>query len=148
MKGLKKSDHGGRAMSEGITASCLCGAVHLVLADRDYEAMACHCRECRKAQGALAAVNVPLNDEDILAFEGIDRLAEYESSAGKFRAFCLDCGSPIYSRLADKPGVFRIRSGLIDDGARITITQHIFFGDRAEWEVCEDSLPKHEGWPP
>lgn len=135
-------------MPEGINASCLCGEVRLILADREYQAMACHCRECRKAQGALAAVNVPLNDEDILSFEGIENLVEFESSTGKFRAFCMRCGSPVYSRRADTPGIFRIRSGLMDDDARVTVTDHIFYAERAPWDTWIDDLPRHEGFDP
>lgn len=135
-------------MAEGIEASCLCGEVRLTLVDREYRALACHCRECRKAQGGLAAVNMPVNDTDILAFEGIEQLAEYESSPGKFRAFCMRCGSPVYSRKAELPDVFRIRTGLLDERARVTVTDHIFCVDGAPWEAGTDQLPRHDTWPP
>lgn len=135
-------------MSDGITASCLCGEIRLTLKDREFPAQICHCRECRQAQGGLAAVNAPVADEEILAFEGIDHLCEFESSPGKFRAFCMRCGSPVYSRRADKPGIFRLRTGLFEDRARVVLSEHIFYEDRAHWDTCMDDLPRHDAFPP
>ncbi|HEX6764781.1 MAG TPA: GFA family protein, partial [Polyangiaceae bacterium] len=59
----------------------------------------CHCRSCRKASGSAHGANAPVERADFRLLTGAETLREYESSPGKFRAFCGKCGSPIYAYL-------------------------------------------------
>ena len=76
---------------------------------------------------------------------GHDEIGEYESSAGKFRAFCRGCGSPIYARRVANPGWFSIRLGLIDDELVHTATAHYNVSEKATWFCLTDDLPQYEG---
>jgi hypothetical protein len=69
-------------------------------------------RPCKRANGGALNVAVTVKSNQ-LAFQSGSRIAEFESSPGKYRAFCRDCGSPIYSRRDDLPDIFRLRGGLI-----------------------------------
>ena len=52
---------------------------------------------------------------DQVAWQSRKRVNEYESSPGKFRAFCGGCGAPVYSRRESRPGQLRLRAGLMPD---------------------------------
>ena len=66
------------------------------------------------------AANANVRRGEITFRSGQDRITEYESSPGKFRAFCSGCGSPVYSRSVEAPDIVRIRLGLLDeDGNRL-----------------------------
>ena len=57
---------------------------------------------------------IPVTAEQV-AWQSRNRLNEFESSSGKFRAFCGGCGAPVYSRRESRPGKLRLRAGLMPD---------------------------------
>lgn len=117
-----------------VTGSCLCTAVRFRITPPLPPIQVCHCTQCRKAQGATLATNIPIASSS-LVLSGADSIREYESSAGKFRAFCCLCGSPIYSRRADLEGVYRIRAGLLDEPlpVQVEVGLHQWVGSGAGW---------------
>ena len=134
-----------------VTGSCLCGGVRYSydgdLGGAHGAVTQCHCSQCRKAQGGPAYV-APASAEALVFSEGRSLIQEFESSLGKFRAFCGRCGSPLYSRRAERPDAIRLRLGALDDPPRdLRIEAHIFFGDRAPWEDS-DEAPRYPGQEP
>jgi len=130
-----------------ITARCLCGGVKLRLDGRLGPAAICHCSQCRKASGSAFACNAPLRAR-YLGFEsGRELIREFESTPGKFRAFCSRCGSPIYSRVSDDPETFRIRLGIVDDDPGRRPLFHVWVDSKAPWFEITDSLPQFDSVP-
>jgi hypothetical protein len=127
------------------TGSCLCGGIQFRIDSELVPIEVCHCRQCRKAQGAPFAANSPIKSNAFLLTRGDSLLAEYESSPGKKRVFCQRCGSPIYSSRASLPGVLRIRVGLIDGpvSARPIAQAHV--ASKCNWWPITDSLPQFPG---
>jgi hypothetical protein len=95
-------------------ASCLCGATRYTIEGPIEEVALCYCDQCKRANGGAFNVAVLVDIEQV-KFQSDSQITEYESSPGKYRAFCKCCGSPVYSRRDDLPGVFRLRGGLIAD---------------------------------
>jgi hypothetical protein len=93
-------------------ASCLCGATRYSIDGAIGEVALCYCDQCKRANGGAFNVAVLVKSSQI-SFQSKSRIAEFESSPGKYRAFCKSCGSPIYSRRDDLPDVLRLRGGLI-----------------------------------
>ncbi len=91
---------------------CLCGGVQYSLTGTVDTLTICHCSQCRRANGSAFHI-VLVADSDRVVFEDKATIAEYESSSGKYRAFCKGCGAAVYSRRDDAPGVYRLRAGLI-----------------------------------
>ena len=96
-----------------IKGSCLCGKVRYQYAGEIEEIAMCHCSQCRKAQGGAFATNSPIHT-DKLSFTGQEYIKEFQSNEYKVRAFCANCGSPIYSARTDLPGICRLRIGTIE----------------------------------
>ncbi len=101
-----------------ITGGCLCGAVRFAYdGELGGEAGAltlCLCAMCRRA-GSYAAAVAPAHAAGFRLTAGEGVLREYESSPGKLRAFCGQCGTPIYSRRTSEPGALRLRLGAFDE---------------------------------
>ena len=97
-----------------LDARCLCGATRYRLRPPYDEMTICHCQQCRRANGSYLQPVVPVEETQV-EWLAKDVIAEYESSDGKFRAFCSGCGAPVYSRRTYRPGQLRLRGGLIDD---------------------------------
>ena len=81
----------------------------------------CHCAMCRRASGAAFAANLPVRAGDFRITAGAAQVKSYESSPGKERLFCAQCGSPIISRTASVPvhGA-GARAGTLDEPADTT----------------------------
>lgn len=126
------------------TGSCLCGGIQFRIDAELAPIEICHCRQCRKAQGAPFATNSPIKSTALLLVRGEDLLNEYESSPGKKRVFCGRCGSPIYSTRASLPGVLRIRMGLIDGAVSARPIAHAYVASQCDWWPITDSLPQFE----
>ena len=131
-----------------LKGSCQCRAIEYEIDGRLGQIPCCHCSQCRKAQGSGNAVNAPVAANEFELKLGSEMLTEYESSPGKVRAFCSVCGSPIYSRLASKPEVLRIRLGTLDTPVHEGPSVHIFANSKAAWETICDGLPQYEGREP
>ncbi len=131
-----------------ISGSCLCGSVRFRIEGKLGPVGYCHCSQCRKASGTAFAANADVRRADITFDAGLDRVREYESSPGKFRAFCSACGSPVYSRTAADAGRLRVRLGLLDGDPGRRGLAHCWVASKAPWFEITDQLPQFDAAPP
>ncbi len=128
--------------------SCLCGSltyrIHQPLSDFGY----CHCRSCRKASGSAHGANAGVARAAFELSDPQHTLREFESSAGKLRAFCSNCGSPLYAYLAANPEIIRIRLGSLDSPLNEAPRAHTFVSDKAGWDHIGLDIPQFETWAP
>jgi len=132
-----------------LEGGCLCGSVRFRIHGKLGPAGFCHCKQCQRASGSAFAANAPVRTRYLELSSGSDLLKEYESSPGKFRAFCGRCGSPIYSRRDSEPELRRIRLGSLDSDPERRPLGHVWVRSKAPWYSIDDSLPQYpEGLPP
>jgi hypothetical protein len=128
--------------------SCLCGSIRYELSAELGDFGYCHCKRCRKASGSAHAANAPIERAHFHLIGVSETLREYESSPGKFRAFCSGCGSPIYAYVAVTREVLRLRLGSLDTPFAKRVKAHTFVADKAEWDHIEGAAPQFPGWAP
>ena len=131
---------------------CHCGRVRFTyageLGGRQGAVTVCYCRDCRKAQGFAAAV-APAEAAGFKLTQGADLIREYESTPGKRRAFCAQCGSPLYSRRDDRPEVLRVRLGAFDDPLPdLRVEAQIHTAGRPAWTTSVGEAPAYPGAEP
>lgn len=125
-----------------IEGSCLCGKVRYTYEGEIAEIAMCHCSQCRKAQGSAFATNSPVED-DKLSFTGIEYIKEFQSSESKVRAFCSNCGSPLYSAKQALPNVKRLRIGTVDSAFVCENKYHIYSTSKAKWHSISDNFTQY-----
>ncbi len=130
------------------TGSCLCGGVRYEVSRPITEVSLCHCRMCQKAQGSAFAAVAPILRDDFRLLAGEDLLKEYASSPGKFRVFCSQCGSPIYSYRESRPEQRRLRVGTLDTSIAPAKVYHAWVSDEAGWESAGVGAPRYPAFPP
>jgi hypothetical protein len=130
------------------TGRCLCGTVRYEVTGAIGPIVFCHCSQCRRAQGSAFGTNAEVNAGDFAVVTGAASITEFESSPGKKRAFCSVCGSPLYSRRVDRPGIVRLRIGTLESPIANRPVAHIFASSKAEWDTICDDLPQYEGAEP
>lgn len=126
------------------TGSCLCGGIRYRIEGALQAIQVCHCGQCRKAQGAALATNIPVPAGHFHLVSGADLLSHYESSPGKIRSFCSRCGSPILSRRVADPGTVRVRAGTLDGELATRAVAHFHVGSKANWWTICDALPQFD----
>ena len=131
-----------------LTGRCLCGATRFRISGRVGAVGYCHCGQCRRASGTAFASNANVARANIEFLSGLDGVTEYESSPGKFRAFCSRCGSPVYSRSTADPDNLRIRLGLLDQDPGRRALAHLWVSSKAPWFDISDQLPQFPEGPP
>lgn len=127
-----------------IHGSCLCRSVQYEYAGDFGTITVCHCSDCRKAQGTNNVIAAPVNATQFHWMQGQELIVEYESSPGKKRAFCGQCGTPLYSRREDLPDVLRLRMGSIDSSIDATPVAHIYAANLPAWAQLDDRWPRYE----
>lgn len=103
-------------MSEKITGGCLCGQVRYEIKAEPRLQLACHCADCRKRTGSAFSASALVPREDI-EFSGPMKtyLSTGDSGNEIKRAFCPNCGSPLFSEVAARPDAFALSAGSLDD---------------------------------
>lgn len=125
------------------SGSCLCGGIRYEIHGEIGEMVQCHCRRCRKANGAAYAVNAPIRKADFKIVQGEALLKKFQSTETTQRCFCGSCGSPIISIKTETPDFYRLRIGTLDTPLAQKPAMHIFAGSKAEWDEICDSLPQY-----
>ena len=127
--------------------SCLCRSVQYQASELIGPYVYCHCESCRKSNGSAFAANIssPIDTFEISA--GSEFVKAYESSPKKFRHFCTNCGSPLFTKVGDNPKVVRIRLGTLDTPFSDKVAAHIFVDDKAPWHQLDDATTKFAAWP-
>jgi hypothetical protein len=128
--------------------SCLCRSIEYEVTAELGDFGYCHCTSCRKASGSAHGANAPVDRANFRLLRGADTLREYQSSPGKFRAFCSRCGSPIFAYIEATRDVIRLRLGSLDTPFAKQPKAHTFVSDKAEWEPIADGLPQFAEWAP
>ncbi|KAH9204046.1 hypothetical protein DL95DRAFT_529410 [Leptodontidium sp. 2 PMI_412] len=108
-----------------IKGACNCGAITVEIAAADFPTVSgfCHCLDCRASSGSLFvplassndlfAVNMPIAPT-ALKVNGTPRVFSRKADSGRtcHRNFCGDCGSAIFTLVAEIPGNLWLKGGL------------------------------------
>jgi len=128
-----------------VKGSCLCGSIIDEIDGELGDLGHCHCKSCRKASGSGYGANVGVETSRFRLSDPWSMAREFESSPGKLRMFCSNCGSPIYAYLRETPQIVRIRLGSLDSDFDTRTKAHTFVADKAKWESISDDVPQFDG---
>lgn len=131
-----------------LTGSCLCGRLAYE-ADAEIDGVIhCHCETCRKAHGAAFSSIAAVPRERFRWIRGEEIRKSFESSPGKLRHFCSECGSQLVAERPGSPTVM-LRLGGLDTPVQTERQWHIWRSDGATWYDPGAALPEFpEGFPP
>ncbi|WP_437628120.1 GFA family protein [Sorangium sp. So ce1151] len=100
---------------------------------------------CRRASGTAFATNAPCTPARFMSCKG----RSSSPSTSRRRAFCSRCGSPLYSRMLDRPGLRRVRLGTLEEDPGARPVACIWVSAKAAWDtLCDDALERFDEAPP
>jgi hypothetical protein len=133
-----------------MTGGCLCGAVRYESTGEPVFSLLCHCRDCQRQSGSAynAALRVPAAGFRVT--QGAPKLYVKTADSGNTvsRAFCPECGSPLFLRVSARPDLVGIRVGTLDDPSAFRPEADIFVRSAQPWDHMDPALPKYDTYPP
>jgi hypothetical protein len=126
-----------------LAGSCLCGSVAYEVDANPGPIVHCHCGTCRKTHGSAFSTVSNVPRERFRWTKGEHLLKGFESSPGKQRYFCTQCGSHIAAERAGT-GTILLRMGCLDSTIAERPRVHIWRSEAANWYDPKDALPE---WP-
>ncbi len=125
-----------------ISGSCLCGNVKYEISGEVGEIVHCHCQTCQKAHGTAFVSTARVADKDFHIL-GDSKLKSFESSPGKNRFFCPNCGTQVYAKRKETEHII-LRLGSLDSDPKTKEHKHIWVSEKACWYTIDSNLPQHQ----
>jgi hypothetical protein len=128
-------------MTKKLTGKCLCGEVTYTANGSPVVVAQCHCEECRRLSGTGHAVGAMFVAEAVQV-DGTLSEFSYESDNGSMvtKAFCANCGSPIYGKNTRLPGHLTLSLGTMDDARNLDVEVVLFERDRQHWDQLGEDV--------
>jgi hypothetical protein len=131
------------------TGGCACGAIRFKITAPFAGVGVCHCTDCQKASGGgpnyvalapTAAFEVTKGEAKIYGTKG-------DSGGEAMRAFCPECGSPLWSASSTLPFT-PVKLGALDDNSDLTPSLHLYAASAPPWHLMHEGLPTFPKTPP
>ncbi|MGQ7842877.1 GFA family protein [Granulosicoccus sp. 3-233] len=128
---------------------CACGQIRFRIDAPLLGVGICHCRDCQKSSGGAPNYVALAPESGFHVLQGEPRIFSSKSDSGTDakRAFCPDCGTPLWSHPPDAPFV-PVKLGALDDSSDLQPGVHIFVDSAPPWHLMHDGLPQFPKMPP
>jgi hypothetical protein len=124
------------------TGGCACGAIRFKIEAPFIAIGACHCADCQKASGGGPNYVALAPKDAFVVTQGQAKLfiTKSDSGAEAARAFCPDCGTPLWSVPAHEPFI-PVKVGALDEHADLAPQMHIYVSSAPSWHPVTDGVP-------
>jgi len=144
------NDKVGTKIMSDMEGGCACGAIRFKIAGPLVGVGVCHCLDCQKASGggpnyvALA----PKIGFAVTKGEAKVYSTSADSGAEVGRAFCPDCGTPLWSVPGAMSPFYPVKLGALDDSSGLTPGLHLYTSSAKPWHLMHEGLPQFPKMPP
>ena len=133
------SGAGARVAASG---RCLCGAVRYRVTGPLRGVLNCHCDQCRRTHGHVAAyTRVARGDLELLETRG---LKWFRSSPKARRGFCQDCGASLFWEPAEGDAI-SIAAGTLDPPTGLRTLAEIYTAEAGDYYELHPDLEAFPG---
>jgi len=119
------------------SGGCACGAIRYECSAAPAAMVNCHCRDCQRAGGAGYSPTVVVPKSHLRILVGQPMLYERLGASGNTatRAFCGECGSPLFAWSSARPEMAGIRAGSLDDPSWFGAQTDVWTRSAQPWDV-------------
>ncbi len=131
------------------TGGCACGAIRYKAVGKPRYMGNCHCRDCQQATGSAYFPGMGFKSENFSLEKGEPKWFTRQADRGHaiHRAFCSDCGSPLFIRNDISKYFTVLYAGSLDDPRSYQPARDIFVRSAQPWNQLDPSLPKSDEMP-
>lgn len=127
---------------------CLCGAVRYESKADAVATVHCHCVDCRKSSGSghCSHMGIP---RGAVTVAGEVQIYQRSADSGNVigRAFCPDCGAPVYSLNSSMPEMIFVRASSLDDPEIFKPQMEVYISQAPSWDYVDSNLPSFAEMP-
>ncbi len=127
--------------------SCLCGQVEYQASELSSPIQHCSCRTCRKAHAAAFSTGAGVKREHFKWLKGEALLKSFESSPGKLRYFCTQCGTHLITQYTARD-ILVLRVATLDDDPGRTPERQIWASHQVPWLHYGPDVVAYPEWQP
>ena len=130
-----------------IEGGCLCGAVRYQANAEPVMQVVCHCETCQKNTGSAFSFNLAVPKESLeVTTDALKIYVDHSGASGQpfDRAFCSNCGSPIYGSGPAYGALAFIKAGTLDDPSWVDPKVHIWCSEKLGWTEIPDGATQAE----
>jgi hypothetical protein len=133
-----------------IEGGCACGAVRFKFSGALPGSGVCHCRDCQKSTGGGPnyVALVPKTGFEVTKGKPKVYISKADSGAEVGRAFCAECGSPLWSIPRAEMPFFTVKLGALDDPAGYAPIMHLYTDSAQPWHLMHEGVPTFPKMPP
>ena len=126
-----------------LTGGCLCGGVRYRITGPRRDVIVCHCENCRRTHGHVAAyTSVLQSDLELLSQQTLKWF--HDASPDTYRGFCERCGASLFWDARDGRGKMAVAAGTLDDSGELETIGHVYVCEAGHYYRIEDGLPQFQ----
>jgi hypothetical protein len=129
------------------TGGCLCGNVRYQATGEPLAMVLCQCTHCQRSTGSAFAVLATYPKDAVFVTQGAVKVYDDQGDGALVRrAFCGDCGSPIFAEATGFGEVCSLLGGTLDDQSDLNPTVAGFCSSAQPWVKLPDTMDKMDRW--
>lgn len=126
-----------------LSGGCLCRGVRYQLTGACRDIINCHCENCRRTHGHIAAyTSVTRSDLELVNQQTLQWY--HDKSPNAYRGFCNRCGASLFWDARDDRGKVAVSAGSLDDSGELKTIGHVYVSEAARYYQINDDLPCFE----
>lgn len=126
---------------------CLCGKVRYRVEGEFDGFYLCHCSRCRKDTGSAHSCSLSSHTALVEWEQGEDMVKQYSvPDTLHTRSFCADCGSALPAYV-EPMELWVVPAGSFEGEVTISVSAHINYASKAQWEKDVEQVPKFDAFP-
>ena len=131
------------ANAGSFTGGCLCGGVRYRIDGDCRDIICCHCENCRRTHGHVAAYAAL--DQSALTLVTAQTLQWFhDASPDTYRGFCNRCGASLFWDARDGRKRISVAAGSLDDSGSLQTIGHVFVAEAGSYYEISDDLPRYD----
>ena len=133
-----------------IEGGCACGKVRFRITAPIMGVAVCHCLDCQKASGGGPnyVALVPKIGFEVTRGEAKVYSSKADSGGDVGRAFCADCGTPLWTVTGPMTPFYPVKLGALDDSSAVSPGLHLYTDSAQPWHLMHEGLPRFPKMPP
>ena len=133
-------------MNAKYSGQCLCGEITYSAYGEPVFTGNCHCKDCQRSSGSAFIPAMVFPEKDVVVSGEVKYFDSQADSGGMHRrGFCPNCGSQLFARFSNLPGVLGIKAGTLNESASYVPKLDFHVASAAPWDFLDPELPKKNG---
>ena len=130
-------------MPEILSGGCLCEGVRYRITGPRRDVINCHCENCRRTHGHIAAyTSILQSDLELVSQHTLQWY--HDESPNTYRGFCSRCGASLFWDARDGRNKLSVAAGSLDDSGNLKTIGHVYVSEAGKYYDIHDDLPRFE----